>query len=202
MENQQLSIILKPINSTDVIPVNFKDTDTVRSIIQTAGISAPENSQLVCVAKGSQLQLDLSLAVQGIKPNDTIFVLYKKNKYSDRDVRRRGIEFSLKEEIRNHMRESERQQRELFEEALRVSDMSFLLFDYYKTSTNDYVALLAQSENRDDEEEDVREATLIDPEKPKEISEQPLPTCWPSNDEKDVDHNFLFDDSFEFSSSE
>ena len=188
---KQLNIMLKPTNSTDVIPVHFKDTDTVRNPIHSAGISVPENSRLVCVAKGSQLQLDLSLAVQGIQPNDTIFVLYQKNKLSNDGFDGRNFNLILREKIRNRMKEFERQQKELFNEALRVSDLSFLLFDYYKTSTNDYKTILSQSEEKHDDE--LKQVTMIDPEKPKDISDQPLPTCWPNDSEQNMNENLVFD---------
>ena len=183
--------MIKPTNSTDVIPVHFKDTDTVRNLIHSAGISVPENSRLVCVAKGSQLQLDLSLAVQGIQPNDTIFVLYQKNKLSNDGFDGRNFNLILREKIRNRMKEFERQQKELFNEALRVSDLSFLLFDYYKTSTNDYKTILSQSEEKHDDE--LKQVTMIDPEKPKDISDQPLPTCWPNDSEQNMNENLVFD---------
>ena len=89
------------------------------------------------------------------------------------------------------MKEFERQQKELFNEALRVSDLSFLLFDYYKTSTNDYKTILSQSEEKHDDE--LKQVTMIDPEKPKDISDQPLPTCWPNDSEQNMNENLVFD---------
>ena len=34
---------------------------------------------------------------------------------------------------------------------------------------------------------------MIDPEQPKDISDQPLPTCWPNDSEQNMNENLVFD---------
>ncbi|KAH0794190.1 hypothetical protein GPJ56_001793 [Histomonas meleagridis] len=82
------------------------------------------------------------------------------------------------------MKELEKQQKELFEEALRVSDVSFLLFDYYRSSSNAYSAILRQQELSMQSNESNEETfdTIIQ-NSSDSISSEPLPPCWIQEDE-------------------
>ncbi|KAH0785363.1 hypothetical protein GPJ56_010774 [Histomonas meleagridis] len=107
------------------------------------------------------------------------------------------------------MKEFERQQKELFEEALRVFDLSFLLFDYYRSSISAYQSMLNQQElsisqyecNSNEQDETVLETT-------NSVSSEPLPTCWQqeedssSGDEQSIWEECLFaKPNFELDSS-
>ncbi|OHS95733.1 hypothetical protein TRFO_10386 [Tritrichomonas foetus] len=176
----ELNLILCPFTGKTV-PLHMKKSDTVRSVVEAARIPVPPNTQLICVSHGNQLQLDLSLGIQGIKSNDTIVVLCKKLGRTPNSRNSSNLDNSniTGQNIQNVSRLDvfEEQQKSLFEEALRVSDLSFLLFDYYRTSSTVYQEILSQQEEQfsDTSEEDDYPSQL--PENP-HISEDPLPTCW------------------------
>lgn len=113
------------------IMIQMKPTDTVRSVVEAARISTPPNTQLICLSHGSPLHLDLSLGKQGIQPNDTITVVYKKIRNSENIP------------VRNP---SEIHQKAIFEERLRISDLWYLLLDYRLVSFAVYQEILNQQE--------------------------------------------------------
>ncbi|KAH0791392.1 hypothetical protein GPJ56_004696 [Histomonas meleagridis] len=181
-----MEITLRHMNGSWV-PVHSKKSDTVRSLLVSAGIPVPQNCQLICVSRGNQLHLDLSLGIQGIKENDTIFVLCQKNNnliQSDKNK----IDFESYKKTDN----LEKQQKELFEEALRVSDLSFLLFDYYQPSSylcDDFLKRQVEAcyiPSPCDEE------TVIDEKPPDKVISDPLPVCWES---ETSDSEFYYDET-------
>ena len=165
----ELNLTLRPLVG-NTVPLHMKKSDTVRSVVEAARISVPPNTQLICVSHGNQLQLDLSLDFQGIKSNDTIVVLCKK---LGRNPNGKNM---IKPESRLDV--FEEQQKSLFEEALRVSDLSFLLFDYYRTSSTVYQEILNQQEEQQDEDEEDEEEIKSKIQESRSISVDPLPTCW------------------------
>lgn len=141
--------------SGKVCTVTPKCSDTMRSII-TDSFGTAEGSPS-CFVNGRPISLDLSLAIQNVKPFDTVRILFRQPK---RVEKRESCTDSV-----------ERHEQELFEEALRVSDVSFLLIEASNMSNLFYSAFTDES----DEESEI-EQTVV--ENSQNISEEPLPPCW------------------------
>lgn len=159
----ELSLTLCDLGG-DLVPVHPKLSDSLRSVVESAQISAPPNSQLICVSRhGAQLQMDLSLGYQGIKQDDTIIVMCKK--YHRR-----------REKAKPEVHEASNEQK-IFDEAVRVSDTGFLIFEWYKKKQARiiYQAILEQQELENDAE-DEEEETVLEP--AQSVCSAPLPCCW------------------------
>ena len=143
--------------------VTPKRSATMRMVI--AETFGPVPGTLFCLLRGQQLQLDLSIASQGIQPHDTIHVVYGRWRPKQRELE--------SERARRH-------EKGLFEEALRVSDVAFLLFETSRRSNLLYSAFA--EETRRTQEKEVEQSVV---ENSQRISEAPLPPCWlePEGDE-------------------
>ena len=181
--DKELHVTLRPLGGS-VVLVQSKASETVRSLLAAAGFESDQNTRLICVSRGNQLQLDLSLGVQGIQTNDIIFVLCHKEKIVKKtDNFNDNVCFS--ERMRCLKKDK---QNELFKEALRVSDMSFLLFDYYQPSSIVYQNYLSIQDDLCDASDNGEEETILEDEGiDKKISESPLPVCWDSDSESFLD---------------
>ncbi|OHT13552.1 hypothetical protein TRFO_03298 [Tritrichomonas foetus] len=169
------------------IPLTPKRTDTVRSVIEAAQIKSPPNTQLICISNGTQLKMDLSLGVQGVQTNDTIFVIYKKiRKYRRKKA---GQPAEVIEQIDPEAQRFVRRQNGIFEEALKVSDLSFLLFDYYRRTSTVYDLILQQQEEKlTTNEIPAEELTVLSP-KLDDVSIDPLPLCFRSGQASETDED-------------
>ena len=155
-------------SSGDLCIVHPKCSETMRSILCSAFGSADNYS--TCVLNGNIIPLDLSIASQGVKENDTIYVVSRRQK--------------VKKAKRWERDAVERYERTLFEEALRVSDVSFMILESSKGANLMYRSLMEE----DSEDEEYRSQTIV--ENSQAISDQPLPVCW--NDyEHDVYGQFV-----------
>lgn len=155
--------------SGNSLTVHPQPTETVRSIMNSAMIESPPNSQMICLSRGAQLQMDLSIGIQGLEPNDTIIVVFKK--------KRQKIKSKIDDADFSTI---ERQQKELFEEALRVSDVSFLLLEATRNATSIYRSIIQmQSDQMSDSENSSDDySTVLAVEENERISSSPLPVCW------------------------
>lgn len=172
----ELCITLQQLGG-NLVPVQSKLSDSVRSVIEAAQISVPPNSQLICLSRGAQLHLDLSLSANGVQPNDTIVVMCQNRKKGQRRL--------TDPEVTSEY--TDRQQ-DLLNEAVRVSDVVFVSFEhrYYRGNTafNIYRSFLEQQdvERYMSEEE---EETVIGLGEKRSISSDPLPPCWKEPSEFD-----------------
>jgi hypothetical protein len=141
---------------------------TVRELLTIAQISCPANASPLCLYRGSRLQLDLSLAHQNIEDLSTIVVAFHRRSFTMRapTPTRSGI----------------------LQEALRVSDVSFLELESSRHGALIYEAMWAEQEQSGSDDEEDPEAvtvlTVIDESKQgRKVAETPLPTCWEPNED-------------------
>ena len=139
-------------------------------------------SRAIFLHRGKQINPDLSLAMHGVKPNDEITVVFVKTGNRIRDDDR-----ILDENVPN----DEKQQRILFEEALRVSDVAFILLESSKNATTIYRSLIeSQDESFSEEDESGEEfPTVIPQNKPDHVRCEPLPACWSEDSEAELESN-------------
>ena len=159
-------------------PLSPKKTDTVRSVIEAANIVTPPNTQLICMYKGNQLKMDLSLGFQGIQTNDTIFLVYKKVVRRKKKKAARKDDFEVVNALDPDAQQFVRRQNSIFEEALRVSDLSFLLFDYYRRTSNVYDLILQQQEEKNTNNSQANVSKTILSHQSNDVSCEPLPVCF------------------------
>ena len=160
----QLSLLLNL--GGDLVPVHPKLSDSLRSVIAAAQIHPPPNSQLICLSRGERLQMDLSLGYQGIKQDDTIVIMCRRDQHHQ-EARRQTQETSDEQQI--------------FNEAVRVSDTGFLIFEWYKKKLTPiiYQAILDQ-QDVDSFAEDEEEETILEP--APAVCCDPLPCCWDTDE--------------------
>ena len=133
-----------------------KRSATMRAVL--AEVFGAVEGKPYCLLRGRQLALDLSLAAQGVQSLDTIHVVFVR----PAATKKRELEGDA----------ARRHEKALFEEALRVSDVAFLLFETSRRSNLLYSAFTDES----DIEETEVEQTVV--ENSQRISDAPLPPCW------------------------
>jgi hypothetical protein len=159
--DEQIFVSLRTVSGQPRL-LSPKRSMTVRDLLAIADISCPANSSPLCLYRGSHLELDLSLARQHIENESTIVVAF-----------RRG----------SPLRPTVRDDPGFLQEALRVSDVSFLELESARNGSLLYQAMLdeqLESDSDDDEEpERVIFLTVIDESaRARGVAEAPLPPCW------------------------
>lgn len=154
-------------------------TDTVRSVLKSAKIVSPPNSQIICFLKKLQLKLDLSLAIQGVEDNDTIYVFHKK--ISRTRHRKYGKHFDVFASLCQKSHQLSRRKNSVFIESLKLYDHSCFVFDYNRNSAKIYSQLLKQQEEKFVIKEAPTEQLNLDCEIKEHVSCDPLPICFKSN---------------------
>jgi hypothetical protein len=152
--------------------ISSKRSATVRSVLAAAHLEAPPNSYPVCIWNGLSLQLDLPLSVQGVNGSADIFIVYRPNSIP------RG----------NVFEDDNRRQQQLYEEALRVSDISFFMVEASRHGDMLYKSMLVDqcASDQDSEADDEITLTVIDESGQKNhIPSEPLPKCWRGNEKSD-----------------
>lgn len=154
-------------------------TDTLRSVLKSAKIVSPPNTQIICFLRELQLKLDLSLSIQGIKDNDTIFVFHKKiSRYRHR---KSNHPFDMFASLYQKSHQYSRQQNSVYIESLKLNDNSYLSFDYYRNSSKIYSQILKQQQEKCIVKEVPTEKLNIIEEVRDHVKCDPLPICFKSD---------------------
>lgn len=170
--DEEIQLTIKTITGQLSI-VSTKPSESIRSLLKSANITLPVGSIPSFFHDGKLMNPDLSFATQNVHNNDSIVVLVRK------------IE-QQKNYPSDFMRSQERQ-RVLFEEALRVSDVSFILIDSSDKSLNIYNSYTDSSDESLAEDDDyIDEFSNRSPKSvisgSTEARIDPLPVCWSSDD--------------------
>lgn len=182
------------ITSTDktMITLCTKRTETLRSVLKTAKITPPPNSQILCFLKETQLKLDLSLGIQGIQTDDTIFVSYKK--ISRHRHRRSAYPFEIFSPFYQDAQQVSNRQNGVYLESLRLNDHYYYSFDYYRNSSKIYAQLLRQQQEKYITKEPPTEKLVISNDIHNQVSCDPLPVCFksdPKTEENEDSDSFI-----------
>lgn len=170
-----LNITLQKING-ESISLQASQYDTPRHILSLNHISEPQNSKLFLFVHKRQLLLDFSFKVQGVQNNDYITMVIEKLS----KIRQKGKYSSNLVNIQKPIFDPEHHDKEIFEEAIKVSDIGFLLIDSSISESAIYKQMYESQKEIDAsnsaEEDEAEIPTIIEP--ASEISIQALPPCW------------------------
>jgi hypothetical protein len=159
--DQTLEIVLQTLCGSQT-RVQCRATDTLRTIVFSTLPIAPA-SYCWCASNSRPLQLDLTLGLQHVQPNDTISVMFVKPD-------------PLPSE--NPFIMSRRRKQRVFEEHLRVSDLSFWVLESFKDAREIYRMLSEENQALGESRREVKQSTVTINQIPKRISTDPLPPCW------------------------
>ena len=184
--NEKIQIAL---SSTEGNLINLcpNKTDTLRSVLKLAKIGSLPNTQIICFLKEAQLKLDLSLDIQGVRNNDTIFVFHKKISRSRH--KRASHPLEVFASLYQKSRQYSNQQNSVYLESLKINDNYFISFDYYKNSAKIYTQILKQQQEKYVIKEVPTEKLIISDEIKDQVSCDPLPVCFKSDLEAETDED-------------
>lgn len=170
--DEEIQLTVKTVTGQTSI-VNVKRSETVRSLLKSANISFPTGSFPSFFHDGKLLNPDLSFLVQNVRNHDLIVALVHK--------------VPQQQNYPSHYVSSQERQRVLFEEALRVSDVSFILVDSCDKCLNIYNSYIESSDESLAEDEDYIDEFSNENQKSviagsTEVRVDPLPVCWNSDD--------------------
>lgn len=178
--DEELEINFKTITG-ETTNLSVKKSESVRSLLKSANLNFARGSFPTFFHNGKKLNPDLSFAAQDVHNQDVIVALVPKaprqNNYP------------------THFVSPQERQRALFEEALRVSDVSFILIDSSDKSLNIYKSIIESSDESLAEDDDyIDEFSNGIPKSiisgSTEARVDPLPVCWSSDDyENESDSN-------------
>ena len=175
--DEEIQLTVKTVSGQTSI-VNVKKSDSVRSLFKSPNVNFPPGSFTTFFHGGKQLNPDLSFLVQNVRNQDLVVALIHK----------------IPQQPPHFMSPQERE-RILFEEALRVSDVSFILIDSSDKSQNIYNSFIESSDDSLAEDEDYIDEFSNENQKSiiagsTEAWVDPLPVCWSSYDcENELESN-------------
>lgn len=177
--DEELQLIVKTVTGQSST-VMVKQSQSVRSLLKSANIKFPSGSFPSFFHDGKQLNPDLSFSIQNVHDKDLIVVLVhkvpKQTNYPSPYI------------------SAQERQRILFEEALRVSDIGFILIDSCDKSSKIYDSMMESSDSTAEDEDYIDEFSNENPKSiiagSTEARVDPLPVCWSSDDcENDPESN-------------
>jgi hypothetical protein len=146
---------LTVIHSSGVVrSISTSSFETVRSVLVQCGFCP---LQVLVVTNRHPLQLDLSLACQGITSGTSIYVFVAR---------------ALSDPSRRHFRASS-----IHSEQLRLADLGFLPFENGRAQRRLMLLLTKLADDDLDDAPDEEETNIGQESR---ISEEPLPTLWPA----------------------
>ena len=161
----------------NAIEGNSLPTDSLRCALNEARITIPKNTNICCFCRHQQLYLDLSLSYQGIKDSDTISILMQKHKTHTT----KNTKTSL---LLNLALQEEKRQKEMLDEFVRVSDVSFILLDASPAATSTYQMMYEhQQMQAEQNQQEIPPETTVIPQKTDSPIIEPLPKCFDNDSE-------------------
>ena len=154
--------------------VSIDKFSSVRSILNLADISVPEDSSCVFAIGDRVLTPDLSLDFQNVQDGDHIVVILRKKRTQKR-TRLFGDDSVTKQ-----LAEIEESNMAYCLESLRLADVSFLIFESSKARKLLYLKELAEQSCQYIPTR--RPIPTVIPQPTETISDTPLPRCWMSDD--------------------
>ncbi|OHT15958.1 hypothetical protein TRFO_13645 [Tritrichomonas foetus] len=181
--DDEFQLTIKTITGKSSTVVS-KRSATVRSLLASAGMNFSPNSYPIFLHKGNVLNPDLSLAKNNLQQNDTIILMVRKA------IQTQQI---TEEPINNE----ERQQKVLFEEALRVSDVAFVLLESSRSASTIYRSMIESQEDSFSEDDENTDEFPTNLDWESNIARiDPLPVCWSEDSEDDIESNEESDTDF------
>ena len=179
--DEMLNLTLQQING-DSISMKVHSSDTPRHFLNTYHITTPTNHTLLLFVQTNQLYLDLPLSAQGVKNGDYLTMIFQRISNKKKPTRLDRIQ-TQNELVPLEPSLSEKHERELFEEAIRVSDVSFLLFDSSICEASLYKQMYeSQLESLESSfQNEKKYPTVVKP--ASGISTDPLPLCWDTDNQ-------------------
>lgn len=153
--------------------VEVNKTDSIRSLIEKANISLPNNSYPLFIYKSRLLQIDLSFLYNNVEDGGELTFIFKKNPH----IRRINL---------NKMRHNTIMQLQdpFFNEKLKVYDLRFKALETSK-KLNKYDKIFSKEEHFQGDYFGINNlnfpTTISD--NSQEISSKPLPVCWMETEE-------------------
>ena len=143
----------------NIVMIECFPTETLRSILLRASITAPYNTTILCFHKNDRLSLDLSMQVQLISNNDIIVVLFQK-------ANSKQLIFPKTDHRSNA--------REIYSELMRISDLESLSSDTTKLRAKIPNSISSAQEKLMSNSSEL----IVLQTSPDIIPNQPLPICW------------------------
>ena len=141
---------------------------TLREIITDSGMLPSKTFfNPLCIFRGNQVHVDMSLASLNVENGETITVVFPKFDQKKKRIERAQLVEKLESDI--------------YHEALRVTDLQFSMAENVKSASLMYQSMYNEM-MENSQEPDVFYPTFIPQEEQKQPSEAPLPICWPAQD--------------------
>jgi len=164
-EMKSICVYLQTISGS-LYNIYVKPTDTIRSAVLSSGIPKQKCNNMYCFFRGKLINPDLSFLYYKVSEDDLIVLCHKKNQ------RKHG---SLRERVLHHPRIGNG----AYEELLRITDVSYNLFESSRDAQAQIKSLFNQQQVLWSNEGCSQEEEIsVTSKAPISINSDPLPLCF------------------------
>jgi hypothetical protein len=159
--DEPVSLVLRTVTG-DRHSISSPPSATIRSLLLAAHLEPPPNTYPVCICNGVPLQLDLSLAVQGVPKSSDIIIMYHPTSFARQSISDEG-----------------RRQQQTYAEALRICDVAFAAVEASRQARAIFASMAAEFDADDIPDRFFTMPTVVN-ETPQDggVPCQPMPKCW------------------------